>query len=528
MTLRVLPFAGVAILAQASAALPPGPASLRLFTASTAMLVMSGLFLLFPWRRFPAWTVLVPTAFYLVSVGFLLVSGGTNPTIPSTVAGLSPIVLMPVIGVALFHQRLYSLIVIVGVLATITADGMAMDNNAATLTRKIFVYGAIGGLIAIATLSLRTRLENKVTESAEFARQSDLLSIATRRLTSLLDPDRVISEGVRILAEMASPPGSAPKRATYLQVEDGMVIQHGLYDDAGVGPIPTLLADNPYVAQAFDTGEPGFGAINPDQVGPTVRRLLELTGVTHAACMPVRHEGKIHGILVVTSRGLPFDDDNVERCQTIWAVVELALSNALTHQLLELEAITDHLTGLANRRGLALAINERPLRHAFAVLVMDLDNLKAVNDTYGHDVGDELIVAVADAAARSLRGGDVLARTGGDEFAIYLADAGGGAARRVAYRVMDAINKVVVHGTTPSLSVGLAWGEPGMDAEEVSRNADAAMYKAKAHGGSQVVTHHEFHAELDQLHVESREVSRSPEPVGAEPAPSRECLVPRI
>jgi len=94
-------FIGLAAVAQASAALPPGPENLALYWASLAVFVACALTVLLPWSRFPRWAILVPTIGYLVSVTLLLISGGTDSTLQSTSGGLSALILLPVLAMAL-------------------------------------------------------------------------------------------------------------------------------------------------------------------------------------------------------------------------------------------------------------------------------------------------------------------------------------------------------------------------------------------------------------------------------------------
>ena len=89
-----------------------------------------------------------------------------------------------------------------------------------------------------------------------------------------------------------------------------------------------------------------------------------------------------------------------------------------------MQANTDPLTGLSNRRGLALYLDGDRRHRALSMLVMDIDGLKIINDAHGHDVGDKILVGVARAASGTLRGGDLLARIGGDEFVAVVADSG--------------------------------------------------------------------------------------------------------
>ena len=160
-------------------------------------------------------------------------------------------------------------------------------------------------------------------------------------------------------------------------------------------------------------------------------------------------------------------------------VVELALGNAIAHQELEMQANTDPLTGLSNRRGLALYLDGDRRHRALSMLVMDIDGLKTINDVHGHDVGDKILVGVARAASGTLRGGDLLARIGGDEFVAVVADADESAARRVADRIQEAVSRVQVQGVRTSVSIGYACCGTDGDVERVRQLADEAMYETK-------------------------------------------------
>jgi diguanylate cyclase (GGDEF)-like protein len=181
----------------------------------------------------------------------------------------------------------------------------------------------------------------------------------------------------------------------------------------------------------------------------------------------------------------------------------------LTHQ-----AFHDSLTGLPNRARLLDHLQRKLLEpktsgHRLAVLTLDLDGFKAVNDTYGHSAGDEVLAVVGNRLRAAARDGDLIARFGGDEFAFVLEPAGGQfdeqAAVRVAERVLSALATVVPLPSFPAItvplsaSIGIAYSGGGADtAEELLRNADLAMYAAKAEGRSR---YKQFEA---QMHVQSR------------------------
>jgi diguanylate cyclase (GGDEF)-like protein len=152
-----------------------------------------------------------------------------------------------------------------------------------------------------------------------------------------------------------------------------------------------------------------------------------------------------------------------------------------------LTATTDELTGLPNRRALTAEAHTRfaePRHRSQALLVLDLDKFKEVNDSLGHHVGDQLLVQVGARLRENLRGDDVLARLGGDEFAVLLDDAGYDEAVNAAARLCAAVGEpFFVEGTSlqNSVSIGIALSpDDGHDLSALLRKADMAMYKAKA------------------------------------------------
>jgi diguanylate cyclase (GGDEF)-like protein len=152
-------------------------------------------------------------------------------------------------------------------------------------------------------------------------------------------------------------------------------------------------------------------------------------------------------------------------------------------------ALHDPLTGLPNRlqfmRQLEQAIARANRRGSqTAVLYLDLDGFKSVNDTLGHETGDELLCAVAGRLRRTIREEDTACRLGGDEFGILLEEGRGGAtiaAERVA-RALTGTYQVIGHTVRLGVSVGVAVRENGEELDELMRRADAAMYAAKATG----------------------------------------------
>jgi diguanylate cyclase (GGDEF)-like protein len=473
---RAFIFIGLAALAQASAALPPGPTDPVLYWVSLGIFVACAVSVFVPWPRAPRWAILVPTIGYLVSVTLLLISGGTNPGMQSTAGGLSALVLLPVLAMALYYPAPYTAIVVGAALLSLAAVGVAVQTSTATDLRRTLLWAAVVAVVAITVHHLRKSLEGKVRDSAEVARLGRLMNGATQSLTSLRDPKDVTAQGTLAMFELA---GSGFPSASYLRVSDGVVTQEAVADGRGTIPTSYLLKDDPYVRAVVDNGESLVTRVDRTSMGASLRSVIDEVDITDVALIPVTVNEQLHGIFQVNSLGAPFSEDVLARCRAMANVVELALGNALAHQELEIQANTDPLTGLSNRRGLSIYLDGDRRANAMAILVLDIDHLKAINDAHGHEVGDRILVAVARAASGVLRGGDLLARTGGDEFLAVVADADESIARRVAERMTDAVSRVRVHGVRTSVSLGYACCGKNGDVDRLRQQADEAMYEAK-------------------------------------------------
>ena len=150
-------------------------------------------------------------------------------------------------------------------------------------------------------------------------------------------------------------------------------------------------------------------------------------------------------------------------------------------------ASTDPLTGLLNRQGLIDAAREWSTDRAVTLFFIDLDGFKAVNDSRGHEAGDQVLVAVASSLRHSFRHGDLVSRIGGDEFVVFANDDGRARARdQLAGRVVE---RVAAIDPEISCSLGLASRPAGAetDIKDLLRQADEAMYQAKRSGGDRYV-----------------------------------------
>ncbi len=187
-----------------------------------------------------------------------------------------------------------------------------------------------------------------------------------------------------------------------------------------------------------------------------------------------------------------------------------SLEDQLRHQ-----AFHDPLTGLANRPLLVDRIEHelegRPMESpaTTAVLLLDLDDFKTVNDSLGHAAGDELLAAVAERVRRTLRGRDTAARIGGDEFGILVRTGERSEVGSIAERILSAVREPIVlgeHHLTVAASMGIVFAEGRRStADELLRSADVAMYMAKARGkGRSVVFEPSMHdAALRRLRLKA-------------------------
>ena len=259
-----------------------------------------------------------------------------------------------------------------------------------------------------------------------------------------------------------------------------------------------------------------FGRIHP---ADTARVQLEI--YSHI-CGETDHFESRHRLLAadgnyrwVLARGLAVRNDS-------GAVVRIGGSLSDVSLLIEVEsrlakgAMHDELTSLPNRAYFMDVAERATVRttrredYQFAVLFLDLDGFKAVNDSRGHAVGDELLIAVARKLEMCVRPGDVVARLGGDEFTILLDDIESGSdATRIAARIVTSLRQPVPVATgevTIAASIGIALSDGVSSTEELLRSADLAMYRAKSHGrGRYEVFDRAMHSEaVARLQLESQ------------------------
>src|SRR5690348_29578 len=189
-----------------------------------------------------------------------------------------------------------------------------------------------------------------------------------------------------------------------------------------------------------------------------------------------------------------FSDDEFELACRFADAAALALDNAQIRARLEYQAQTDSLTGLYNHRYFherlrAELTRASRSRDSVAVLMLDIDDFKRVNDVYGHGIGDQVLRDLADLLRAALRGSDVVCRLGGEEFGVIMSSCDAGDALNLARRLTDSLSSVEFGPAGQiTTSIGISQGpQHAMNPRELVACAEAAMMTSKARGKNQIV-----------------------------------------
>ena len=200
------------------------------------------------------------------------------------------------------------------------------------------------------------------------------------------------------------------------------------------------------------------------------------------------------GAVVVLRNGAPFMEEEKGLIRRGLAILDPTLERVLYYELLYQQSRQDGLTGLPNRRVFDEAVEQamadakrygRPL----SLAILDLDNFKEINDTMGHDAGDEVLKRVAQTLASSVRTTDLLARLGGDEFVLIMPNTDMAQASTLAKRIIEKVRDLDI--TTPTghrlgISIGISQWDGASSVEQWLKAADSLLYQAKSLGRNRV------------------------------------------
>jgi len=213
---------------------------------------------------------------------------------------------------------------------------------------------------------------------------------------------------------------------------------------------------------------------------------------TAMASLPLFKDDVLLGAISVYSTELPqYTDDHMRLLETVTRLASDALANAMQHAQAESHALTDPLTGLPNGRALALRFEEEAARsrrtnRTFQVVMLDLDEFKNVNDTYGHKIGDQMLHEVAAIIQKQLREYDFLARYAGDEFVALVPELVGIQVEELCMRIENVVSQFALPAGRGSharvgISLGTAtFGINGETLDQLLMSADQEMYRVKS------------------------------------------------
>ena len=187
---------------------------------------------------------------------------------------------------------------------------------------------------------------------------------------------------------------------------------------------------------------------------------------------------------------------DVDEREVVWGIIEdISLEKSLEHERKKLKkiSITDHLTGLYNRPKIEKTMRKEVSRHnrsrmPLSIIMMDIDHFKSINDTYGHAIGDEVLIEIATILKAYTRKTDTVGRWGGEEFVIICPDTDSTGAIRLAEKIRKAIEEQTIkaHGKT-SASFGVTQFTDKDDPSSLLVRADKALYDAKKRGRNKIV-----------------------------------------
>ncbi len=438
--------------------------------------------------RIPIDRVIRPlaVAIYLpiVSAGFLLHDA-------VAVATLLPLALalpyLPRRDLAALAAVALAVAVLVGGGASLVAADASIPWPVLTVL-NVAAVATVFGFVVLLIGQFAVRLRSTTTELANVIQLSSSLA-------QTLDPREIGDLTARFVAMTT---GADECGICYWDQASDQILTYGYYPPERRGAIDESypLDDYPATRAVLE----GHGLMVVDDTDPRADpaevAYLHSIGQRTMATLPLLAKGRALGAIEATSRKPGFfDQRRVRLAQTLAAEAGMALENARLYEELRHQAFHDGLTGLANRSlfrdRVEHAVARRPGTDAgmIAVLFLDLDDFKTVNESLGHAGGDQLLAAVADRLRNCLRAGDTAARLGGDEFAVLLEELRDESeAAAVAQRIIDALRPPIRIGSTAAViatSIGIAVSTPGEDSDgvtELLRNADFAMYQAKRRG----------------------------------------------
>jgi diguanylate cyclase (GGDEF)-like protein len=342
---------------------------------------------------------------------------------------------------------------------------------------------------AFESARLLTRTESMATELRRLLEMS-------QALTQTLDPKQV---GALIARHLTVTLGVDACAISSWDVGGDRIVSLGEYPKGDlVTTHPFYLLDEyPETRRVLETQATVIVDAEDPAADEAEVAILREEGHRLLAMIPLIAKGQSVGLVeLMSAEFVPFDEDRLALARTMANEAAMALENARLYEAARSLADRDPLTGFYNHRFLYERLGEevvraRRARRPLSVIMLDIDDFKLVNDTFGHQFGDRCLVHLAEVVRSTLRTSDVPARYGGDEFAVILPEADEEAAAAVAARITEELanNPLVADGRGPvpvSVSIGFASVGPTVRTPtELVGAADARMYTAKLGGDAE-------------------------------------------
>ncbi|MFT5702612.1 MAG: two-component system cell cycle response regulator [Desulforhopalus sp.] len=250
-----------------------------------------------------------------------------------------------------------------------------------------------------------------------------------------------------------------------------------------------------YVAEVLRTGKLKLISM-PEAENVVVDHIVGQHQAKHVLVNPVLYKGVCLGVFILVSPS-KYSEEILHRLEILGTGLGLALNNSLTHGRMRMLAILDPLTEIYNRGFGVKRLHEEYTRSIRAdsplgVIIFDIDDFKAVNDTYGHMAGDRVLISVVKMSRAMLREGDILIRYGGEEFMVVLPGASLEDVRQVGERIRRAVQDMTIMEGEISIKVTVSLGGVSHPELNVShqdvliRHADASLYYAKNSGKNKI------------------------------------------
>jgi|GEM_PF-1433948 len=351
-----------------------------------------------------------------------------------------------------------------------------------------FPYGTDGVLLFLVPVAAFILALELYARSAALSRSLSTIQEISRKISTILDPDRLAGEALRSIGQII------PYRwgAVWMRdpISGRLTPRHCLGPGGEDRPIPE---DIPGVITMAAQGKRILDDTVPgDRYGDP----QEGTTWAHLMAVPIASRGEVFGVLgMISDSTKGFSSQEKRWMDTLAGNMAIAMQNAILYQQREREAVRDGLTHLFNHRFLQERLSqevERYRRHGrvFSLIILDIDHFKRYNDTFGHPEGDKLLVDLAGILIRSVRQVDFVARYGGEEFAIVLPECPPDHAVQVAERIRRNVEEYQNdHQERYNLTISAgvaAFPADGEDKKQIFEKADRSLYRAKEEGRNRV------------------------------------------